>query len=361
MKDRLGAFVIAAGGTGGHVFPGIALAEELKARRPDAEIVFVGTSKGLEARLVPQAGFRLELITATGFAGKRISEKIEALRRLPESFRAARKLLGGLGTRAVVGMGGYVSVPVLTAARSLGVPTMIHEPNAYPGMANRFLNRIVSRTAVGLLAANAGFARQGVVTGTPVRSQFFATPPLNPEATTQRVLVFGGSQGSRVLNRAMAKAAPTLQALKIEVVHQTGELDHAAAKKRYYKVPPGWTITPFLPHLWEQFAWADLIVCRAGAMTVAELAAAGRPAILVPFAAAAEAHQLANARAMSSAGAAVTVREDELETTRFAVVVEELFSDRKRLAKMGENARRFARPEAAKQLVDLLLEVELHG
>src|SRR5262249_43600361 len=200
----------------------------------------------------------------------------------------------------------------------------------------------------GLFVANEGFARPGAVTGTPVRSSFFAVPQLDPAAETRRVLVFGGSQGSRVLNRAMAKVAPTLQTLKVQVVHQTGEQDFAAAKKRYYKVPPGWTITPFLPKLWEELGWADIVVSRAGAMTVAELAAAGRPSILVPFAAAAEAHQLANARAMSKAGAAVVVREDELETNRFAVVIEELFTDRKRLVRMGENARKLARPDAAK-------------
>ena len=358
MKDRLGAYVIAAGGTGGHVFPGIALAEEIRARRPGAQIVFLGTTKGLESRLVPQAGFPLEFIPATGFMGKSLSEQIGALARLPAGFRQARRLLRQHRARAVAGVGGYVSVPVLAAARSLGIPTLIHEPNARPGAANRFLNRFASRTAVAFEAANAGFQRPGVVTGTPVRSQFFAVPPLDALATTRRVLVFGGSQGSRVLNRALAKAAPVLQPLGLEVVHQTGEQDFAGARKRYYKIPPGWRLVPFLPRLWEELAWADLVVSRAGAMTVAELAAAGRPAILVPFAAAAEEHQLANARVLSRAGAAVTMHEDELETNQFAAVVADLLSDREGLAKMGESARRLAKPQAAKLLAELLFEVE---
>jgi UDP-N-acetylglucosamine--N-acetylmuramyl-(pentapeptide) pyrophosphoryl-undecaprenol N-acetylglucosamine transferase len=361
MKDRLGAYVIAAGGTGGHVFPGIALAEEIRARRPETQVIFIGTTKGLESKLVPQAGFPLEFVSATGFMGKSLPKRIGALARLPAGFREARRLLVRHRARAVAGVGGYVAVPVLAAAWSLGIPTLIHEPNAYPGAANRFLNRFASRTTVGLEEANAGFARPGVVTGTPVRSQFFSVPPLDPEAATHRVLVFGGSQGSRVLNRALVKAAPVLQPLGVEVVHQTGEREFAVVQKRYDTMPPGWKLAPFLPRLWEEFAWADLVVSRAGAMTVAELAAAGRPAILVPFAAAAEKHQLANARALSNAGAVVTVREEELETNRFAVVVADLLSDRKRLAKMGESARKLARPQAAKQIAELLFEAEARG
>jgi UDP-N-acetylglucosamine--N-acetylmuramyl-(pentapeptide) pyrophosphoryl-undecaprenol N-acetylglucosamine transferase len=360
VKGRIGAYVIAAGGTGGHVFPGIALAEEIRARRPEAQIVFVGTAKGLESKLVPQTGFALEFVSATGFMGKSLSERIGALARLPVGFREARSLLRRHRARAVAGVGGYVSVPVLAAARSLGIPTLIHESNAHPGAANRFLNRFASRTAVGLEAANAVFSRPGVVTGTPVRSQFFAVPPLDPQAKTRHVLVFGGSQGSRVLNRALAKAAPLLEPLGLEVVHQTGEQDFAAAQKRYYRIPPGWRLVPFLPRLWEEIAWADLVVARAGAMTVAELAAAGRPAVLVPFSAAAEGHQLANARALSKAGAAETVPEDKLETNRFAGVIAELFSDRGRLARMGENARKIAKPQAAKLLAELLFEAEAH-
>ncbi len=159
----------------------------------------------------------------------------------------------------------------------------------------------------------------------------------------------------------MAKVAPALLTQHLQVIHQTGEMDFAAAKKRYYKIPPGWRIEPFLPKMWEEFGWADLIVSRAGALTVAEIAAAGRPSILVPFAAATEAHQLANAKALTRAGASVTMREDLVETNSFAAVIEQLFSDRKHLVKMGENARKLAKPEAAKKLVDLLFEAEAEG
>jgi UDP-N-acetylglucosamine--N-acetylmuramyl-(pentapeptide) pyrophosphoryl-undecaprenol N-acetylglucosamine transferase len=358
----IGAYVIAAGGTGGHVFPGIALAEELHRRRPEAKIVFVGTASGLENKLVPAAGFELERVSATGFMGKSLSERFGALRRLPRGVGEARKLLKRLEARAVAGMGGYVSVPVLLAARSLKIPILIHEPNAHPGLANRLLNRFASRTAVGFEAANEVFKRKGVVTGTPVREPFFAVPPLDPAAPTRRVLVFGGSQGSRVLNGIVARDAPNLQSLGLEVIHQTGEQEFAAAQKRYYKMPRGFRLLPFLPKMWEEFAWADLIICRAGALTVAELAAAGRPAILVPLGTSTEGHQLANARAMAGAKAAVIMPEAELERpNHLAAAVERLFTDRGTLVKMGESARRLARPLAAKQLFDLLLDAEING
>lgn len=357
----IGAYVIAAGGTGGHVFPALALAEEIRRRRPEAQIVFVGSAKGLENRLVPAAGFSVEHVSASGFMGKTLSERVGALLRLPAGIREARRLLKRHDARAVVGMGGYLSVPVILAARSLGVPTLIHEPNAWPGLANRLLNRLASRTAVGLEAANVAFKRKGTLTGTPVREPFFAVPPLDPKAQSRRVLVFGGSQGSRLLNRILARDAPSLQSLQLEVIHQTGELEFAAAQKRYYKLPRSWRVVPFLPKMWEEFAWADLVICRAGAQTVAELAAAGRPAILVPLASSTEGHQLANARAMSKAGAAILLRENELEANRLPVTVEALITDRKRLARLGENARRLARPQATKLLTDLLFDVEIRG
>jgi len=212
--------VIAAGGTGGHIFPGIAIAREIRARRPAAPILFVGTRHGLESRLVGDAGFPLELVSASGFAGKRPAAKLAALGELPAGFFQARRLLQNRRARAVAGVGGYVTVPVVAAARSLQVPTLIHESNAFPGVANRLLNRFATRTAVGVAAANAHLARPGVVTGTPVRPEFFGVPPVDPSASTRRLLVFGGSQGSRVLNRAMVAAAPVLSGDSIEVVHQ---------------------------------------------------------------------------------------------------------------------------------------------
>jgi UDP-N-acetylglucosamine--N-acetylmuramyl-(pentapeptide) pyrophosphoryl-undecaprenol N-acetylglucosamine transferase len=353
-----GAYVIAAGGTGGHIFPGIALAREIQARRPEAQILFVGSRHGLEAKLVPQAGFPLELVRSSGFAGKSVMAKLAALAEVPVGFLEARRILVHRRARAVAGVGGYVTVPVVLAARSLGVPTLIHESNAFPGVANRLLNRFATRTAVGVAPANSHLARPGVVTGTPVRPEFFDVPPLDALAATRRLLVFGGSQGSRVLNRVMVEAAPVFDADGIEVIHQTGEKEFESVRGAYGTPPPGWRLEPFLPRIHEELAWSDLVLSRAGSQTLAELAAAGRPSLLVPFGSATHGHQTENARAFERARAAIAIEEGTLTGEALARAVRELVGDRPRLARMGENARAFARPDAAKIIADLLFEAE---
>ena len=355
--NELGTYVIVAGGTGGHIIPGIALANEIRAHRPRAQILFVGTAQGLENKIVPAAGFPLELVDASGFVGKSLGKQIQSLARLPKGFLGARALLRKHRARVVVGLGGYVTVPVLMAARTLGIPTVIHESNAMPGAANRFLNKFVTHTALGLAAANAHLKKAGIVTGTPVRREFFEIPDLDPEATTKRLLVFGGSQGSRVINRAMARAGVLLEKSNLEVVHQTGDKDLTGTRQRYTRIPARWSLEPFLLNLHEQMAWADLVVCRAGALTVSELAAAGRPAILIPFGGAAG-HQLENARAMSRAKAAVVIQEKDFTAENLAGTVSELLQDRARLVTMGQKARTLARPDAAKDLAKLVLDAE---
>ncbi len=350
--------MIVAGKTGGHIFPGLALAREIRARRPEAPILFVGTREGLDRRLVPEAGFPLETVTASGFAGKSLSGKLLSLARLPAGFLEARALLSRHRARAVAGMGGYVSVPVLAAARSLGIPTLVHDSNALPGIATRLLNRFVTRTAVGFARSNTHLARPGVVTGTPVRAEFFAIPPLSSSLRTRRLLVFGGSQGSAVLNEAMIGAARSLAAENLEVVHQTGESHFAEVEKRYGQVPAGWRLAPFLPRISEELAWADLVVSRAGALTLAELAAGRRPAILVPFGSATHGHQLENARALVEAGAARMIQESRLTGEALAAAVRDLLCDRERLVRMGEAARSLAVPSAVRRLAGLLFEAE---
>lgn len=355
--------MIAAGKTGGHIYPGIALARELRSRRPEAPIVFIGTAHGLETRIVPEAGFALESIRASGFVGRSLAAKVRALADLPRGFFEARRILKKHRARAVAGMGGYVSVPVLAAARSLGIPAVIHDSDVLPGVSSRLLNRIASRTAVGVEAANAHMRRRGVVTGTPVRPEFFAVPALDasPAGRPGRLLVFGGSQGSVVLNRAVAEASRLLRRDPLTVVHQTGEKHVASTREAYGEVPEGWSLEPFLPRLWEPLSRADLVVARAGAMTLAELAAAGRPAVLVPFAAAAHGHQLVNARTFAAAGAAVVLPEEEATGARLAEIVRDLLPDRPRLAAMGAAARSLAVPDAAGRLADLVLEAEAEG
>ena len=359
MNEAGATYVIAAGGTGGHIFPGIALAREVVARRPDARVVFAGTSTGLETRLVPAAGFELATVPASGFAGKRLAERIGSLLLLPRGILAARRLLAKLAPRAVAGVGGYVSVPVVLAAKSLGIPTLIHESNARPGIANRLLARVASRVAVGLPAAEKALPRGAVVTGNPVRPEFFRAPSLAASpGRARRLLVFGGSQGSAVLNRAMVDAAPRLSGEGIEVLHQTGDRWLDSVRKAYGSVPAGWRLEPFLPRLDEDLSRCDLAVCRAGAMTLAELAAAGRPAILVPLATSTHGHQIENARAFADAGAAVVLEEKDLGGASLADSVRDLLAGSDRLAKMGEQARSLARPEAAGRLAGLLFEIE---
>lgn len=320
-------------------------------------VVFVGTARGLETRLVPEAGFRLEMVPASGFAGKRLLDKVAALAQLPAGFLEARRILVRHGARAVAGVGGYVTIPVIAAARAMGIGTVVHESNARAGLANRLLNRIATKTAVGLEAANAGLARPGIVTGTPVRPEFFDVPPLSAGTAGRRILLFGGSQGSRALNRAAAAAAQALGAEECALVHQAGEKLLEETRSLYGTLPASVRLEAFLPRLWEELAGADLVICRAGSQTLAELAAAGRPALLVPFGSATHGHQMENAMAFRAAGAAEILPEGELSGERLAREALSLVSDPARLERMARQARSLAHPDAARRLAQLLAEV----
>jgi UDP-N-acetylglucosamine--N-acetylmuramyl-(pentapeptide) pyrophosphoryl-undecaprenol N-acetylglucosamine transferase len=320
-------------------------------------VVFVGTSRGLERRLIPEAGFALEIVPASGFAGKRPLAKAAALLQLPAGFLEARRILSRHRARAVAGVGGYVTIPVIAAARAMGIGTVVHESNARPGLANRLLNLIATKTAVGLAVANAGLSRAGVVTGTPVRPEFFSVAPLSAATAGRRILVFGGSQGSRALNRAVAGAAQLLAAERCEVVHQAGEKLLEETRGLYGTVPAGVRLEAFLPRLWEELSRADLVICRAGSQTLAELAASGRPAILVPFGSATHGHQMENAQAFRAAGAAEIVPEAELTGERLAREALSLLGEPARLERLARQARSLAHPDAARRLAELMDEV----
>jgi UDP-N-acetylglucosamine--N-acetylmuramyl-(pentapeptide) pyrophosphoryl-undecaprenol N-acetylglucosamine transferase len=329
--------------------------------RPSAAVVFAGTERGLERKLIPESGFPLETVRVSGFAGKSFEHRIAALAELPLGVIDSWRLLRRHRPRAVAGLGAYVSVPVLTAARMLGIPTVIHESNAMPGVANRFLSRFATRVAISLPAAAPRLSRAGTVTGTPVRPEFFSVAPIGPGETTRRLLVFGGSQGSAVLNRAVVEALPHLGAAGVEVLLQTGErhLETVAAQiSTGGSLPAGVRLEPFLRQLDRDLAWADLVVSRSGAMTVAELAAAGRPAILVPFGSATHGHQRENARALVEAGAARLIEEPELSGERLSRAVGDLIGDRGNLVRMGLAARSLSRPDAARKLAELVFEAE---
>lgn len=355
MENRSGAFVLAGGGTGGHVFPAVAIAREIRSRRPLAEVLFVGTRRGLEARVAPREGFPIEFVSASGFVGASWRAKTGSIFSLIRGFFQARSVLRRHRVLAVLGVGGYASLPVVLAAKFSRIPSMIQEQNSVPGVANLIAARFAAAAAVGFESAAARFGGRAVWTGNPVRSEFFAVTALESRPPSRRVFFFGGSQGSRALNRALVESAAALRAAGIRVVAQTGERELASVTDALGDFPDA-VVEAFFPEIWKQFEAADLLVCRAGALTVAELCAAGRPAVLVPFAAATHGHQEANARQMESAGAAVVVREDHA-FRGIAAEIEALLSAPGRLIAMGKAARSLSRPDATRRIVDLLFSV----
>lgn len=356
------AYVISGGGTGGHVFPALALADELKRRDGAARILFVGTERGLETRLVPQRGWPLALVRAKGLVGKSLGARLAGGAALPLAFLDSWRILSREKPRAVVGVGGYASGPVVATAALRRIPTVIHESNAVPGVTNRILARFATKVALGGEAGRARLPR-GVVTGNPVRAEFFAAEPLaaRPMPRRLRVLVAGGSQGAQILNRVAPDAIALLRArgLDFDLIHQmgkertSGQREALAARYAAAGFSPE-CVREFLDDMPGELAAADLVVCRAGAMTVAELAASGRPSLLVPFAAATHGHQEANARALAGAGAAALLLEAETTPERMAAVLEPLLAEPARLSAMGAAARALAAPDAAARLCDLV-------
>ena len=355
MEKGSGTFVLAGGGTGGHVFPAVAVAREIRRRLPSADVLFVGTPRGLEARVAPREGFPVEFVSASGFVGTSARAKVSAVLSLVRGVFQARALLRRRRVRAVLGVGGYASLPVVLAARLSGIPAMIQEQNSVPGVANRIAGRFAAAVSVGFESAAARFGARAVVTGNPVRPEFFRVADLASRPATRRVFFFGGSQGSRALNRALAASADSLRKAGARIVAQTGERELASVRDALRGSPDA-VVEAFFPEIWDEMDAADLVVCRAGALTLAELCAAGRPSVLVPFAAAAHGHQDANARQMEAAGAGVVVREDEA-ASRLGSEIEALLSEPSRLAAMGKAARSLSRPDATRRIVDLLFSV----
>ncbi len=351
--------LIAGGGTGGHIIPALAVAHEL-VDRYSAEILFVGTPRGMESRLVPEAGFRLRLIDVGPLKNVSLLTRLRTTIDLPRSLFECRHLIREFKPTIVFGVGGYASGPGMAAAVQMKVPTLAFEPNAMPGFANRLIGKRVQAAAVNFPAAARWF-RNPEVTGIPVRPEFFTIGP--PPPGPPRLLVFGGSQGARLFNQTLPKIVRALldAVPGLNILHQSGAR-HAESTLEAYAAGGAdasrWHVEPFLSDMPARFAQAHLVMARSGASTVAELAAAGRPALLIPFAAAADDHQTRNAEAMVIAGAATLLNEHDLETpSRLLDALVRLLNSPETLDAMSAAARTQAHPYAAERIADRLAEL----
>ncbi len=353
--------MIAAGGTGGHIYPGIAVAQEIMRRDPGSKVRFVGTAKGLETRLVPQAGFELSLIDSAGLKNVGRIAQMRGLVLLPKSFVSAWGLIRQFRPDVVVGAGGYVSGPVVMMAALTNRRTLVMESNALPGWTNRKLARFVDRAAVSFEQALPFFRGKGVVTGNPVRREFFEIPPKQREPERFSLLIFGGSQGARAINEGMIAALPALESLKstLRIKHQTGSADLDKVKTAY--AAAGWDeqadVRSYIDNMMADFAAADLVICRAGATTTAELIAAGKASIMIPFPFAADDHQRKNAEALEAAGASRMIVQKDLSGERLAKEIRVLAESPQQLDQMEKASRKLAHGDSAGHVVDLLQQL----
>ncbi len=355
--------ILAGGGTGGHVIPALAIANELK-KSYGAEVLFIGTARGIENRLVPAAGYPLQLVRVGALKNVSLMTRAKTVFDLPRAVWSAGRMLNEFAPDIVIGVGGYASGPAMLAAVVKNIPTLAFEPNVVPGFANRMVARFVSAAAVHF-EETAKYFRHAEVTGVPVRQAFFEIPPRSPflaQSAREKwgtLLVFGGSQGAHAINEAMIRCLPELQrqAPGIHIIHQTGERDYNDALAAYRSLEEAAEVFKFIEDMPGAFARADLVVCRSGASTVAEITAAAKPAIFVPFPRAADDHQRVNAEVLAQAGAAVVVEESKLEGVWLAETIAALLGDPRRLQAMSEAARELAHPNAARDIAALAVRV----
>jgi UDP-N-acetylglucosamine--N-acetylmuramyl-(pentapeptide) pyrophosphoryl-undecaprenol N-acetylglucosamine transferase len=349
--------LIAGGGTGGHVFPALAIAREWLSRGNEREVVLVGTQRGIEMKLVPQAGLPLETLRVAGLKGKGGATLLKNLAMLVPAMLDARRVLRKHKPVAAFGVGGYAAGPMLLATWLGRVPNIIFEPNAEAGFTNKVLARISARIATGYEVSAQSWGKKAIVTGCPVRPEFFSIVPRKLEKPF-RLLITGGSQGALPVNRAFVDAMDGLAARKDElaIVHQTGERDYDAVRTAYARREIHAEVVPFLTNMPERFSWADVIVCRAGAITAAEVAAAGRAAIFIPFGRATVSHQLRNAQEMSRAGAGRLISETGLTADQLTSEIFSLLDQPQEIEKLSAAARNLARPNAARDIVNLIEE-----
>ncbi len=350
--------VIAAGGTGGHLYPAIALAREFLQRDPSTKLLFVGTRRGIESRVLAHEGFELVMITAKPVMGKGWLDVLQAVLSVPVGMYQSWQVLGQRQADLVIGVGGYTSPTVLVAAALRGIPRVILEPNAHPGLANQVVGPLAQRVFLAFESAATSFDRQKVhVVGTPIRQEFLGHAPERQEDTIKRngrhLLIFGGSQGAKAINSAVLEALPllTTRLPTMTITHQTGEGDYERVTEGYKARGISATVVPFLYDMPTVLRTADLVVARAGAMTIAELTACGKPAILIPLPTAIYDHQMKNARAMEAAGGAVVLPQADLTGATLSNMVDAIVSDPQRWERMHRGSLAMRRIDAGERIV----------
>lgn len=357
--------IVAGGGTGGHLFPGIAVAEEFLARDPANEVLFVGSERGIEARAIPRLGYRLELISAAGIRGKGSLAKLQGALRMLYGYAQSRKILRQFKPDLVLGVGGYASLPMVLAANGMGIPRYIHEQNALPGMSNKVLSKVANRVFISLEESARFFPKNStLLTGNPLRKQILemltavtAQEPVGHEGFN--LFVFGGSQGARAINHALPQAVAQLSDAErglLKIVHQTGEADLQQVQAAYQAIGCAADVRPFIDDMATEYRRADLIVCRAGATTIAEVTALGKACLFVPFPHATDDHQRKNAEALLKKGACELLLEQEIGTNGLSVAISRLMQNREELQQIGVRAGELARTDAAQVIVDEMLK-----
>jgi UDP-N-acetylglucosamine--N-acetylmuramyl-(pentapeptide) pyrophosphoryl-undecaprenol N-acetylglucosamine transferase len=348
--------VIAGGGTGGHLFPGIAIAEEILARGNTHRIIFIGTKKGIEHRILGQLGYELQEIDIEGVKGRGLKALIKVTYQIPHSMWQSRQILKRFCPDAVIGVGGYASGPAVVTARIMGIPTAIAEQNAVPGITNRILSKFANLIFVTYAETKDWFPQSKViVSGNPIRKVFAAwRAGAQEEKKYRQLLIFGGSQGAEAINKNVIAMMPQLQKMKdkLRVLHQTGDREVETVRRAYEQFGLDAQVTPFIVDMADAYAAADLIICRAGATSLAEITAAGKAAILIPYSWAANDHQTKNAEALASAGAAVIINEHELNGQKVFGVIDDLLANKQKLRQMEEASVKLGNIKAAAKIVD---------
>jgi UDP-N-acetylglucosamine--N-acetylmuramyl-(pentapeptide) pyrophosphoryl-undecaprenol N-acetylglucosamine transferase len=353
--------VIAGGGTGGHLFPGVAIAEEFRRRNKENEVLFIGTNRGLEARVLPQIGFALATLEVEGIKGRGITRSMAALAKIPRSLIQSRQIIRGYAPAVVIGVGGYASGPAVLAAHFMGLPTAIAEQNAIPGETNRILGHFADRIFVSFAETAGRFRADRVrVTGNPIRAAIAGAPRRErTPGNAMTILVFGGSQGAHRINQAVLEALPHLGELKggLRIIHQTGKDDLEWVTKGYRDQAMEAEVLPFITDMATAYGKADLLVCRAGATSIAEITASGKAAIFIPFPFAVNDHQTKNAELLVNRGAAAMIPERDLTGESLSGLIRQLAQDPGKIEEMQHNAASLGNARAAADIVDECMDL----